>query len=297
MPGFRSYGAVEDAYLAGRYTISGWRKTPSQTTGVNIWFDLSMSGGGPVPNYYASTPLIWSVLKQSTNGGLRHGGDVSPATKHLKSILFATSAVTTSTPLPIMLLDYLGYYPFVDMAGVVTVYPGTSPNPTGLTRYTDGLGVKIMAVEVAPMLGSNEFYITYTNELGQEDRTSKTVRCNAQNTNGTIVTSGNLAGDNGSSPFIPLQAGDNGVRSIQSVTWITDDVGLLSLVLVKPLASLALDGIAYSQYSPTERDFMLDSFGTLPVIKDDAYLNFICLPAGTIASSIMYGTIETIWSE
>jgi hypothetical protein len=196
-----------------------------------------------------------------------------------------------------MLLDYLGYYPFCDMAGVVPLSPGVSPNPVGLTRCTSGAGVKIMPVVVAPQIGGVNFTVTYTNQAGDENRTSKTVQCNTQTVSGTIITTGTLAGGYGASPFIPLQAGDTGVRSIQGINWETDDIGLIALVLVKPLASFALDGISFSCYSPTERDFVLDSFGTLPVIEDDAYLNFICLPSGTIASAVLYGTIETIWSE
>jgi hypothetical protein len=44
--------AAEDE---GRTFFSAWRKTPTQTTGAGIWFDLSMSPGNPVPNYYAAT--------------------------------------------------------------------------------------------------------------------------------------------------------------------------------------------------------------------------------------------------
>jgi hypothetical protein len=293
MAGFRSYGAIVDAYDAGRYTISGWRKTPTAATTANIWFDLSMTGGGPTPNYYASAPLIWSTLAQSTDGGLRHGGNVSPASKHLKSFLVSATAISTLTPLPIMVLDYLGYYPFVDMAGTVTLSPGT-----GLTRYTDGVGVKVMAVLVAPQAGSCSFNLTYTGPQGS-GRTSKTVMCNTQTCNGTIVTSGNLAGAYGSSPFIPLQAGDTGITSVQNVNWLSDDVGLLAIVLVKPLATIALENLSYTVYSPTEKDFVLDAFGSLPVIQDDAYLNLICLPTGTLAGagSALYGMIETIWGE
>lgn len=41
-----------------------------------------------------------------------------------------------------------------------------------------------------------------------------------------------------------LQDGDNGVRFIESATFGgTGDIGLVALVLVKPLASLSLRGI------------------------------------------------------
>ena len=290
MAGFQTYGEIDDAYTAGRYTIAGFRKAVTATTTQGIWFDLSMTGGGPIPNYYAAAPLTWTVLRQSTDGGLRHGGDVSPAKKCLKSIMVCPSVVTTSTPLPMIVLDYLGYYPFVDMAGSFGL------TGSGLTRYTDGVGVQVMPVLVAPQTGGCSFYITYTGPQGS-GRQSQTVICNTATVNGTIVTTGpTLTATYQSSPFIGLQTGDTGVKSIESITWLSDDVGLIALVLVKPLATIALDPIALSVYSPTEKDFVKDVFGSLPVIQDDAYLNFICYPSGTLATAAIYGIMETVWS-
>jgi hypothetical protein len=154
-----------------------------------------------------------------------------------------------------------------------------------------------MPVMVAPQIGNCSFYITYTSPLGG-GRTSQTMMCNAITVNGTIVTSGTTqTADISRSPFIGLQTGDTGVKSIESITWLSDDVGLIALVLVKPLATIALDPITSSVYSPTEKDFAILPFGSMPVIQDDAYLNFICYPAGTLASSILYGMIETVWSS
>ena len=43
MSGFKTIGEVVDAELSGRVRDYIWRKTPSQTTTIGIWFDLSMS--------------------------------------------------------------------------------------------------------------------------------------------------------------------------------------------------------------------------------------------------------------
>jgi hypothetical protein len=291
MAGFIKYSALLDAYDAGRYTISGFRKNPTITTTTSVWVDLSMTGGGPPPNYYASAPLIWNTLNQSTNGGLRHGGNVSPASKHLKSLMIASALVTTASPSTFILCDYLGYWPFVDMAGTVEL------TGSGLTRYTDGVGVKIMAVLVATQVGGCIFNLTYTNQAGLGGRTSKNVICNTAIINGAIVTTQPTpTATYQASPFIPLQSGDTGVKSVQYVNWITEDVGLLAIVLVKPIAQISLEPTTVSVYSPSEKDFALDAVGSLPVIQDDAYLNFICMPTATLASSVIYGMIETVWS-
>jgi hypothetical protein len=69
------------------------------------------------------------------------------------------------------------------------------------------------------------------------------------------------------------------------------DVGLITLVLVKPICDLPL----YEAASPSEVDFMLDQ-PSAPVIKDGAYLNFIVHPVGSFAAAPIHGTLETVWS-
>lgn len=276
---------IVNAYEAGQYLIRTWRKVPTQTTASGIWFDLSMSPGNPVPQYYAATPLAATVLARSTDGGIDHGPNVSPSTKYLRRFM-AMTQTTTAVPLPIYILDYLMYYSFV------TMDVGTQDlnNTNSLTRYTDGVGVEIMAVEVASQVGGAQFRVTYTNSAGVSGRVSQTVTCNTQVVNGTIITSApTTAGCAG--PFIPLADGDTGVRSIQQVEFLTGDVGLISLVLVKPIASISI----YDITAPVEVDYLIDQ-NIVPIIKDDAYLNMICHPSGTLASAPFNGMIETAWS-
>jgi hypothetical protein len=88
-----------------------------------------------------------------------------------------------------------------------------------------------------------------------------------------------------------LQRGDSGVRSIDSVEFFTSDVGLLALVLVYPLATFQICEVN----APCEYDLLRD-FSILPKIEDDAYLNFIALPVGTLASAQILGSLTTLWS-
>jgi len=275
------------AYDAGKYLIRSWRKVPSQATASGIWFDLSMSPGNPAPQYYAAAPLAATVLARSSDGGLDHGPNVSTGTttKYLRKFM-AMTQTTTAVPLPIYLLDYLLYYSFV------TMDVGTQDmiNTNALTRYTDGAGVQVMAIEVAAQVGGSQFRFTYTNSAGVAGRVSQTVTCNTQVVNGTVITSApTTLGTAG--PFIPLQAGDSGVRSIQQVEFLTGDVGLIALVLVKPLASASIFDIT----APVEVDYLIDQ-NQMPIIRDDAYLNMIVHPSGTLASAPIQGLIETMWA-
>lgn len=285
--GFANHREFIEASDAGKTRIYSWRKVPTQTTASGIWFDLSMSPGNPVPNYYAATPLTSKRLAQSTDGGLFHGANVSPSTKHLQRLM-AISLTTTAVPLPLILCDYLLYYPFVDMS---TTDPQDMVQGETLSRYTTGAGVQIMAVEVASQIGGVSFNVEYTNQDGTAGRVTPNVTCNTQVSVGTIITTAPAtAGTAG--PFLPLQAGDSGVRSIERVTFLSGDVGLITLVLVRPLATLGV----YDITGPAEKDFIKDAPGALPTIVDDAYLNFICYPSGTLASAQILGTIETVFS-
>ena len=277
-----------DAELNGQVRYYTWRKSPTQATTARVWFDLSMSPGNPVPQYYAASPLNAVLLKQSTDGGLFHGANVSPATKYLRSTT-ALTVTATALPMPMLLCDYLLYYPFIDEG--TTDEQVLNNNTAALSRYTDGAGVQVMAVSVASRIGGKSFYINYTNSNGVSGRISKTVIQNSTATaNGSIVTTdGAVAKTAG--PFIPLQEGDTGVRSIQSVTMLGSDVGLFTLVLVKPLVQTQIRGID----AVVEVDYFTDR-AEVPIIQDDAYLSWLCLPQGALNATALHGDIKVVWN-
>lgn len=283
----RNVREIIDAYDAGQYLIRSWRKTPTVGATTGIWFDFSMSPGNPVPQYYAQAPLTATVLARSTDGGLDHGPNVSTAKKYLRKFM-AFSLNTSYGPCPLMICDYLLFYPFVAM----DVGTQDMINTNTLTRYTDGAGVRAMAVVVAPHVGgTSNFRVTYTNQNGVAGRVSSTLITNTQALNGSIITSSTTTGFAGrSGAFLDLQDGDTGMRSIEQVEFFNGDVGLIALVLVKPLASASIFDIT----APVEVDYLIDQ-NIMPVIEDDAYLNIIGYPASSIATTAINGLIETVW--
>lgn len=284
-----SIKALVDSEIDGRSFFSTWRKTATQTTGAGIWFDLSMSPGNPVPNYYAAAPNISVALSQAVDGGIPHGGNVSQLgyRKHLTRFM-AMTQTATAVPLPMILCDYLLFYPFVDMS-ITEEQPMT--NSVVLPRSTTGAGVQIMAVEVAGQsgVGNPQFFVSYTNSDGVSGRVTTTVACNTQVVNGTIIST-SAATARSAGPFLPLQYGDTGVRSIDSITFLSPDIGLIALVLVKPIDNISVRTID----APAERVPFVD-FAHLPIIPDDAYLNLICCPQGNLAAAPIHGYIETVW--
>lgn len=288
MAGFRNVAELVDAELDGRGRYASFRKLPTQNTTVGTWYDLSYAPGTPVPNYYAATPLTSVALRRSTDIGLDHGQNVAPSSKHLRRLTISTTNAAT-VPAIVMLLDYLLFYAFID-EGTVDVQ--SMVNTIGLPRYADGGGVQIMAVSVGSRSSNQTFQVTYTNSAGVAGRLSQIVSTTTNAANGSIVTS-ERAGLNFYSPFIPLAAGDEGVRSVESVQMISGtDVGLFTLVLVKPLADAQIRGVD----APVEIDYLLDT-NSAPIIVDDAYLNLLIQSGtGSLAAAQIFGDIYTTWS-
>lgn len=287
---FGSYRDIIDAYDAGKTFSTIFRKVPAVATAAGIWFDLSMVPGIPGPNYYASSPAVAETLTPTTGSGtagIQYGGNLpsSAGKKYLaRSVIF-----TSIAPMALILCDYLLYYPFMDMGDTA---PQTMDNTKALTRYTDGEGVRIMAVEVAPQIGSATFTVSYTNQDGISDRTTKRCRCNTQTVNGTIInTSATPSVSAFGGPFLNLQEGDTGVRSIESFTMSVADTGLITLVLVKPLATLyTLEALV-----PAETVWHKDRL-TMPEIKNGAFLGLVALSQASLASVTVQGELEFIWN-
>lgn len=280
-------GEVVNCELEGRVRNYIWRKTPSQATTAGIWFDLSMSPGMPVPKYwFDAAPLTAKAIYQSTDGGLYHGADVS-GEKYLRSITTQANA-STALPMNAILCDYLLYYPTTDDG---TTDEQLMDNTITLPRYTDGDGVQILAVTVGARTGGQTFTVNYTNSNGVAGRVASATTQNTSTALGSI-TGSNTATINASNPFIGLQSGDSGVRSIESVTMQGVDVGLMSLILVKPLVQTCFREITV----PYEKDFLIPTMDLIR-IYNNAFLNFVCLPGGTLAATVLRGDLKVVWTS
>ena len=276
-----------DAELEGRVRQYVWRKSPTQTVASGAWFDTSMSPGNPAAQYYIGSPYTSVVLARSTDGGIQHGANVSPSTKYLRSVTNMTSTAT-SLPLPMILCDYLLCYPFIDTSDITVNVQMIQT--FGLTRYTDGVGVQVMAVQTNPGTGGQSFYFTYTNSDGVSGRTSQIVTMSSASGVGMVITSSSGVANVAGAPFIGLQSGDGGVRSIESITMLGADVGLFALVLVKPLLRTAINEIT----APYEKDVLLVG-GEIPRIYDDAFLGYVVSPQGALSATALIGDIKVVW--
>lgn len=297
--GFAAVSQYAAADEAGRVWVSSFRKAvASAATTTNAWVDYTYSPGSPVANFYASTPLAAAVVE--ADKGIYIGGNVAPATKHLKNLqLMSAAASATSTTngrQAIVVADYLLYYPFIDTDAIGETQ--SMDNAVTLPRYTGG---QVLAVAQSASSTIGTFTFTYTNQDGVAGRVSPDNRTFIVAGGGQIVgASGTGASYN---PFLYLQAGDSGVRSIEDVTFTAAGGGLMCLVIVKPLLKSVV-----SQESRRTTSGNLESYGACtelasiihqagaPRVLDGAVLGLIGSGyAGSLASSILAGALEVIW--
>lgn len=296
--GFNAISEISAADVAGRTWTTSFRKAVASAASVTGgWLDYSYFAGSPPANFYASTPLIAAELDASRGIYLPN---VAPYTQHLNNLrVMAAASSATSTASGrqgLALCDYLMYYPFIDTDAVGEQQD--LDNTLVLPRYGAG---QVVAVAQSASSAVGQFTMTYTNQDGVAGRVS-------QNTYTFVVAGGGqVVGASGVgasyNPFVYLQAGDSGVRSIESVTFTAAGGGLMALVIVKPLlrhfvaqeCRRTTSGNLESYGACAEYQSIIHAAGA-PQIKDGAVVGFLAAGyAGSLASSILAGIIETYW--
>lgn len=286
---------IADGYESGKFSYSAFRRVYPFAATAATWCDMSMASGGPPPNYYFGDDLTATVPVNWERKGIWHGTAVTPDKKYLHKVaMFCPTA--NAAPAPYLLCDYLMYYPIIDMDStdeqIFINYDAVNyPLVPTLPRYTDGIGVQMFVVATNPFVGGQTFQIKYKNTLDQ-NRISKPCVCNVGTNIGTIINSYAVLAADGKrwGPFVELQQGDVGIKSVTSIQFMGSNGGLACLVLVKPIATLMLKGVD----AWAEVDFISDK-KELPRIYDGAYLNLLTMPSGTIASAVITGELTTIW--
>ena len=296
MAGFRNLRAWSDADNAGQCHFTSFRKAVSSTaTTTNAWIDYSYFPGSPVANFYASEPLVAAELE--TSRGIRVP-TVAPATQWLRNLkLMSAANSTTSTTngrQQIILADLLMYYPFVDTDAVGEQQDLTTS--ISLPRYTSG---RVIGVGQSASSTNGLFTFTYTNQDGTPGRVSQACNTFVVAGGGQVVAS-SVQSATSFHPYLALQGGDSGVQSIQSVTFTAGGGGLMALVIVQPILECFITQEA--RRGTTDSFGACDEFASVinhrpRQIKDGAVLNlFAAGHAGSLASSILAGMLETTWN-
>jgi len=297
MAGFPNVASYANADDAGQTWFTQFRKAVTSTATItSSYVDYTYFAGSPLANFYASTPLEAAYVDETR--GIRIP-DVSPSRQYLKTLNVMSAAAsatsTTNRQQQTSLCDYLMYYPFIDTD---STDQQDMVQTVSIPRYTGG---RVIAIAQSASSAIGQFTMTYTNQDGVGGRVSP--NCFTQ-----IVAGGgqSLMADisgGGFNPYVPLQAGDSGVQSIESVTFTAVGGGLMVLVIVKPLLTFFV-----SEECRRETSGGLNSFGSAteynsvimgksPEIKNGAILGLITkCQGGSLASSTLVGYIETVWN-
>jgi hypothetical protein len=150
------------------------------------------------------------------------------------------------------------------LSGTSTSAQTTNLPTAALTRYTSGAGVRA-GIEIYSALGATSVGLStsYTNQAGTAGQVSPKIPVG--NTN---FLEARRFFD------LPLQEGDTGVRSVESVTLdaSTGSVGNFGVVLYKPLLAIPVDEL---RRNPTTFDGLLQYGGMFPEVVDGACLAFL----------------------
>lgn len=302
MAGFKNVKALAAALTDdGKVWLSTFRKALSATATITgQWFDYSYAGGNPIPNYYAASPLTAAELEAAKGIIVPRMSGTDRQFLHRFHVMSAAASATGTTNQiqHLILMDYLLYYPFVDMDDAGS--DQAMDNTTVLPRYTDGVGVQMMVVAQSPSVGGGRFTITYTCS-DDVQYTTGSMFCGAAQPAGALVQA--VVGTGGLTPFVPLNAGVRGVKRVDSVNFPVANGGLCAVVLVKPLIDSFINEESRRTTAGTLESFgdayekeALTGYAGMVEIEDGAFLGFIGRgTTGSLASSVLVGAIETVW--
>lgn len=226
-----------DGYIAAQKQLCPYIKTPSRTTVALGWFSAFDLAGNPGAGVLAGTSTAAGVVPTNATAGMPAisafgGGN----TGYLGSVDFSSTVACR-----IKLYDLLfkaGAYAFTGATTALSSQPSFSSRVPNGNDYS-GLQIWI-EVSTAFVSGNNwVVQVTYTNEGGTTGRTTVALTALAA----ASLTLGRMW-------QLPLQAGDKGVQTIESVI-VTNGatamtVGAFNVLVMRPLWSARVPSINFA---------------------------------------------------
>jgi hypothetical protein len=289
----RSVKDVVDAVDAGRVHTQRFFKNANAVTGDDSWTDWAYASGQPAYDARIGTAGAFTPAVAVRNDAIWFP-DIPAGMERrlLEANIYTAPTGTAQVRIESQIYDLIGYYPLLDGDSTdVQDVDNTLPLP----RFATGDGVRAVLVNhVAPAVAAAQMTVTYTNSAGLGGRTVDWFTTTYGVTKAAYTQS--LTGAAGPL-FCDLAAGDTGIRSIDTVQFITPPGGLFAIYLVKPVAALenrhnsALAGVSVF----TERNFALTNAFNMPLIADGAHLGFFCMTSGSARTFTLFGNFTFIW--
>lgn len=258
---------------------------------------LTSAGNIPAATFGGAEATFIPTDNTWSEGAIPIGDQTAPATKHMTAFGASVTAAA-GAPWFVQLIDLVGYAKLTTTnvsttgAKTITMTP-IAATGANVDRYANGAGLRLAVAAIATM-GANAptMQITYTNPAGTTGKvTLAGCVSTASATNGTILNSGNAANKYG--PFLPLAAGDNGVKDIESLTWggTAHASGSVAILLCKPLGM----PIPVPQTGLFNVFDYVNTLPSMPQLKNGANLTALLYntaattSGGTFWSSLDYG--------
>lgn len=229
MAGFATYDDIINSISLGRSQKIFFTKNSLGTTAAQKSMDLWQASGQPAAGTFGTSGTARTITNSST-GAMAYTNASGGRTMALLSMGgFSTISIGT-----ILLYDRLAEYPFTGTTTSASFTTVALP-ARDVNGATSGEGIMMMlesysatataAVTVTP---------TYTNQGGTGSHT------NAFTSQATSALAGGIANPVGQM-WVPLQAGDTGVRTIESYTLGASLLAAnMSFTLIRPLAFLPI---------------------------------------------------------
>lgn len=285
---------TDTTHSTGRFTVGTVLSGTGVVAGtyiVSLGTGTGANNGGTYNVNISQTVTAQTITGTQYGGGIPHGGDVSSNIKHLVNASVFSAAATTA-PAVFQLIDILAVIP---ISSVTTTGAQTILSQAAWPRYADGKGVRAYLVPSVVMgAGTPTVTLGYTNTASVAGRLTPAAPSlpvvNATSPVGAIAYAGTGVGKYG--PFIPLQSGDAGILSVQSISFsATMTSGCMNLVICKPLATMPITTVGVA----CERDFV-NMMPSMPRIYDGACLSWLMYAgAATPVNSAFYGHIDVVY--
>lgn len=226
-----------------------------------------------------ATPSTSVAPTDTTTGAMNLETEIGKATNQYVIAGFAGVSGSTGQFIICDRLSHSG-----GLSGIVTTAQTTNLPTAALTRYTSGAGVMI-GLEMYTSIGATATTATvsYTNQSGTSGRTTK-----------DVVVGGSGLANAGRIILCPLQDGDTGVQSVQSVTLAatTGTAGDFGVTLFKPLYITSLISQFGQPFGVNIQNSLISGGMQFEPIVEGA-----CLMAIAMASNVLNTTGQIYFME
>ena len=255
-----------DQYLAAPKQNIQFKKTTGITVTANAPFSLFTVAGYPTAGAVAVGDTTTGIVPVAGTTGYPAINAFVGANVGYITRASATGNASTRHVIYDCLFAF-GAVPATATTNVTTPPSFVSRLPGG---YYDGLQIWVEWATAGA--GAQSVSISYTNEFGVAARTTGTVA--------TAITAGAV----GSMARIPLQNGDNGVQSIQSITLSVATAGTLNVYIMRPLLTIS------NMYGVGEC-LSLDGTG-MPIVYATSALRFVTMSMGGTTTGVPIVNLE-----